>query len=160
MKRELEVAFPELQFLRIVELFSVPGLSPMVQHNDMFMDLTTCWDIFSHDGQLFIWRDITYFGPLVVILSPGCKGFAESMNGNSTGMLEWKCDFIQDMCFARWFLSIQVAVLQVRNGRYHVLKHLWGVSSWSREILHNSASDAPLQTPKGRSMYAGSHSVP
>ena len=69
------------------------------------------------------WRYICYFKPIIVILSPECKGFSIVMNANWGKMSADQVDYIMDICFAMWVFSIQVAIHQVDNNRFYILEH-------------------------------------
>ena len=77
LKRHLEAACPEIQLLNVIELFLAPRISPLVSYNSTSMDVIAGWNLFRYEDRLKAWRYICYFKPIVVIISPECKGFYE-----------------------------------------------------------------------------------
>ena len=84
----------------------------MVSENSMSLDLTSVWNLVFYEDRIKAWRYICYFKPIVVILSPECKGFSNVMNANWKKMSADHIEYVQDTCFAMWLFSIQVAIHQ------------------------------------------------
>ena len=129
-----------MQFLDVMELFSTPTIAPLVSENSMCLDLTSGWNLFSREDRIRAWRYICYFKPVVVILSPECKGFSNVMNANWSKMSDDHVEYVQDTCLAMWLFSIQVAIHQDNHGRFYVLEQPHGASSWileTTQTLHS-----------------------
>ena len=67
LKRHLDAACPETQFLDVIELFSAPRISLLISQNSMSMDCIAGWNLFCYEDRLRAWRYIYYFKPIVVI---------------------------------------------------------------------------------------------
>ena len=78
LKRHLNAACPEIQFLDVIEIVSPSRISLMVSNNSMSLDLTEGWNLFCREDRLKAWRYICYFKHIVVILSPECKDVRRS----------------------------------------------------------------------------------
>ena len=138
LKRHLDAAYPETQFLDVIEIFSPSRISFMVSNNSMSLDLTEGWNLCCPEDRLKAWRYICYFKPIVVIFSLECKGRSTVMNANWGNMFADQVDYIMDTCFTMWIFLIQVAIREVDN-RFYVLEHPYGAFSWFLEtskILH------------------------
>ena len=105
----------------VLELFSTPKIAPLVSENSMSLDLTSGWNLFSREDRIRAWRYICYFKPIVVILSPECKGFSNVMNANWSKMFDDHVEYVQDTCLSMLLFSIQVAIHQDDHGRFWVV---------------------------------------
>ena len=100
LKQHLPAACPEIQFLDVIELFSMPRIAPMVSQNSMSMDLTSLWNFFSYEDRIKAWRYISYFKPIVVILSVEYNDLSTVTTANWTKMIADHIDYVQDTCYA------------------------------------------------------------
>ena len=82
LTRDMEVAFPEIQFLDIMEFLLQPRIALVISYNCESFGVRTGWNMFIHERKLCAWRIIAYFEPVAVIVSFECMGFSQAMNVN------------------------------------------------------------------------------
>ena len=130
----------------VSEMFSPPRITPFASRAGLkagwSMDIASrdpwsgvSWDLGDRQVQAKALRLIAQHKPNFLILSPPCTMFSNLQNLNrSKGSKEWLKKYEKALELFRF--SLLVCLIQQRSGRYFMLEHPSGASSWrTREAL-------------------------
>ena len=99
------------------------------------LDLATGWDVRRASDKSLAWRLLEEQKPLMVILSPVCRGISVAFSRNWGRLPIEQIAEAEDESLTTVFFALEVALHQIRNGRLFVLEQPDTARSWQLEAL-------------------------
>ena len=129
---------------KVCELFSPARVTPQAKAAGFDVteppsfDQTEGWDFFDCGDRKRFWEVLETQQPDLLVMSPECRLFSQIMNLNWEKMKnkdEAGLRREQHRALAMLHFCVQVAEYQLRNGRYFLIEHPGGASSWSSHAM-------------------------
>jgi hypothetical protein len=122
-----------------MEIFSPPRLAPLFREKgkvaNLSIDILLGWDLSKPCIQNFVLGQVMKRKPKMVMLSPPCTTFSCTQNLNCGKMNEehWAAKQKEGSVLLKF--AVEVAEVQIGDGRYFALEHPRSAKSWQDPII-------------------------